>query len=319
MVCFVFYPGAASAQLSTRCPRHASEFVCLSSGGSKALRGRAPPTLPRPHPSRHGAKVRISAAKADAEVRPPGSVGRTVKDMKEAIQAALSSRLSRVDIQLPPGTSFGLEANASGAALYASESLSSEERSSRECARLVLEMFAGTELNTAVIFNDASATTAARAMWLEHGDATLLDAKALAKRSKSPEKPLDVMICVAPRIRALMQIKSASEEAGDRMAVILINARLESIRWPNAPLAEFFLGGFENVLLYDVLEDDGSGKLSLYRKFPAKFTLCRKEGLGAPKVVHSWDRRPEAAELQTVVRNLPAPAKGLFSGLPKLF
>ena len=86
---------------------------------------------------------------------PPKDVAGTVKGIREAVQAALQQRQSRMILQLPPSSRFGVEGKSAG----------QQPDSSRELARLLVEMFQPLGDNLVVGFHSEAAARTAKEVW----------------------------------------------------------------------------------------------------------------------------------------------------------
>ena len=123
-----------------------------------------------------------------ATTKLPETTAETISQMTAATQAALQSRCSRMDVELPPGASLGVEAGAQkrgSAGLFgltmpsilssggdlssdssaAEEGLKSLQRGDRELARLYTEMFRPIGEAVTVAFGSEAEAAAARKVW----------------------------------------------------------------------------------------------------------------------------------------------------------
>eukprot|EP00521_Asterionellopsis_glacialis_P013988 CAMPEP_0195308934 /NCGR_PEP_ID=MMETSP0707-20130614/38483_1 /TAXON_ID=33640 /ORGANISM="Asterionellopsis glacialis, Strain CCMP134" /LENGTH=356 /DNA_ID=CAMNT_0040373225 /DNA_START=94 /DNA_END=1161 /DNA_ORIENTATION=+ len=127
----------------------------------------------------------------------PRDVKDAVSKCRAAVQEALGSRLSRMDIEMPVGTKFGVEKDSSskkkkkfldsGNNDMNAPTRDSLDKSDRELARLFVEMFqpVGGE-HISVMFNDEDLADAAKKRWKDGGAACRI--ANLGKRSKSKVK-----------------------------------------------------------------------------------------------------------------------------------
>lgn len=201
------------------------------------------------------------------------SLPRGVKDAvtrcRAATQEALKNRLSRMDIEFPVGTKFGIEkAPKVKAAKEGMPTKDQLDQSDRELARLFVEMFqpVGGE-NISVAFTEQSLAEIAKKKWkvdagfMSHilamnrrkNDGTGGSKKKKASKprgfaakmaaeidnppssSSAPQGPFElppnteVAIFVAPGPKELVVIDKICQEVGMGTLVILLNARLSKI------------------------------------------------------------------------------------------
>merc|ERR1712185_875677 len=107
----------------------------------------------------------------------PRNLAEMVKNLKEAVQASLSGRQSRLAVEMPIGFEFGVEgqkAKRKGNAKV----LTSDDvvRSDRELSRLFVGMFEGTGLIPLILFSSEAEAAAAKRQW----DAPGLEARVQA-------------------------------------------------------------------------------------------------------------------------------------------
>jgi len=291
--------------------------------------------------------------------KPPGSVKATVNQLRDGVQQCLSSRVSRMDIELPPDATFGLDkqpnsnATASATMRSAQLRLPQDEIRSREVAQLIAEMFANTGLGVLIAFNDPKLAKAAEIIWPTSSSASSSSSGENGVRltharevSRVVDSSVEVVVCVNPKNKMLVQLKEIVQREGDRVAVLLVNARLATVRWPNKTLQQFYSDSFDTALFYSMLDDredavadhnndtnatsssSSSGEptqtMMLYRKFPDDWVLCRKRSLGAPVVIKSWTQRPSAHELQSAQQSArldssSSPSNALFDSVTSFF
>ena len=107
----------------------------------------------------------------------PSSIKNVVSKMTKVCQNALSLRISRMEIELPPGADWGVEVHKKSS----SKSLSNTDRvkkSNREAARLFGEMFSALSSNLVVLFPSEEEAFDARTIWgiLFRGQVLSIDA-----------------------------------------------------------------------------------------------------------------------------------------------
>jgi len=262
-----------------------------------------------------------------------GSDRKLPKDVKEAVsqcrsatQQALEKRISRMTIDFPIGTKFGVEAIPK---TNQDKSPTSEDviRSNRELARIIVDMFqpvGGDRI--AVSFPTLEQAEAAKKKW--KGDSTArarvltMDrrAKRIKKKSRktkgfaaklaeeidasdesgSPFRLPDsteVAVFVAPSLSDLSVVATICNEVGMGTLVILLNARLwtfedDLISKEGASFAE----AFEEVFHLAAAAQKFAPGCMLYRKFPENWSLARKPAVGAPKTIMESNVKPTDEE-----------------------
>ena len=201
--------------------------------------------------------------------RVPRSIKDAVTELKESLQAALSNKQSRMEINFPPGAELGVESTAkdsnTGGLLGNAMDNDKIEKADRELARLLVEMFLGPLGNTMMVVfpNDNQAKAASKKWNLDKGIITsmeflrkkgiVMSSKKMKKVSKKKGKrttggfdqdtailksddpigvavdEMEVMIVVSPSSNDILSLQSLSDEKGMGCAIILLNARLDEI------------------------------------------------------------------------------------------
>ena len=127
------------------------------------------------HPRVAIATCRASNAAMNANL--PRNLKEMVQQLKEAMQASLSGRQSRLAVEMPLGFEFGVEGQKAkrkgGAKLLTSDDV---VRSDRELSRLFVGMFEGTGLIPLILFSSEAEAAAAKRQW----DAPGLEARVQA-------------------------------------------------------------------------------------------------------------------------------------------
>jgi hypothetical protein len=261
----------------------------------------------------------------------PSDVKSAVSSCRTAVQQALQQRLSRMAVEFPVGTKFGVEKS--------SKKKSSEgptrqdfQRSHRELARLFVDMFqpVGGE-NIAVAFSDAASADDAKKQWKD--DSTVqcnvlsMDRKknrALRKKQVSgkgfaAKLALEIMededsvvsgpfqlpdntevaLFVAPGTKELIFIEKVCEQVGMGTLVILLNARLGAdTKFVSTAAEMLFLQDFEPVFSLGAAPQTEAPGCLLYRAFPSEWVLARKPKIGKPISILSTLKRTTPEECQ---------------------
>ena len=259
----------------------------------------------------------------------PRDVKDAVSKCRAAVQEALSRRLSRMDVEFPVGTKFGVEKTSGKKQRTAQGETPSRalfETSDRELARLFVEMFqpVGGE-NIAVVFTDESLADKARKSW--KGDAgaaacLILSAGRRKSASKNKKKPLgfaaklaaevdddssgpfslpdniEVALFVAPGPKELLVVEKTCAKVGMGTLVVLLNARLSSFDNFGSPEAvKLFMQDFEPVFHLGAASPEAAPGCLLYRTYPSNWMVARKPKVGQPKVIMTQADRPTEEDL----------------------
>jgi Domain of unknown function (DUF1995) len=153
---------------------------------SNAFVSPSPPSrLVQPSPSQHTTRTSLGIGNLlgmnndntnkQSNVALPRDVKDAVSKCRAAVQLALQNKCSRMDIEMPVGTKFGVEKTSNNKAKKKQTSDNNSaaaltramlDQSDRELARLFVEMFlpVGGD-NIAVIFNDAELADSAKLQW----------------------------------------------------------------------------------------------------------------------------------------------------------
>lgn len=284
----------------------------------------------------------------------PQDIRSTVSAIKDSTQVALQSRCSRMDVELPPGATLGVEGKKEGNIFSEGESGAvSILRSDRELARVYVEMFRPVGDAIAVAFGTKKEADAARQTWCDDTRVICLDearkksikaatkgkgfAAKMAAATASPAALLpipantEVLLAVSPRNGAqFTAIERICTELGMKCCVVLLNARLESASFANDRQREFFLDTFEPVFQLKpaspsvVLEAKQQNKDAvatpiLYRAYPDEWTIFSKPVIGAPRLLKKFEDRPTTAEIvETISDSSATEGRGFETQVDKL-
>eukprot|EP00980_Cylindrotheca_fusiformis_P000305 scaffold73_cov118-Cylindrotheca_fusiformis.AAC.1 len=271
----------------------------------------------------------------DSSVSLPRDVKDAVSRCKTATQEALKSQISRMDIEFPVGTKFGVEK-------YPKNKSSSDggptqavlNQSDRELARLFVDMFqpVGGE-NIVVAFTDQTLADAAKKKW--KGDPTASSrilamnrkkgsaktkkvkakgfaAKLAAEIDDSPDTGpfalpdgTQVAIFVSPGPKELPVIEKICNQVGMETCVILLNARLSKIsNFGTETAATLFNEEFKSVFALTAAPQDVAPNCLLYHAYPTSWTLARKPKVGQPKPILTQNTRPTDEECEAAFNSL---------------
>jgi len=266
----------------------------------------------------------------------PKDVKDAVSQCRIATQEALKNRISRMDIEFPVGTKFGVEKG--GTKKKKSDSTPTQEdleRSDRELARLFVDMFqpVGSD-RIAVVLKNVDSADKTRKQW--KGDPTAASRILSADRRKSGSKKkkkqskgfaakiaaevddnadesgpfqlpdnTEVALFVAPGPKEMILIERICNSVGMGTLVILLNARLSKIsNFGSTAAAKLFLEDFEPVFSLAAADQVAAPNCLMYRAYPGDWILARKPKVGQPKTILTQTERPSADECSTAYENL---------------
>jgi hypothetical protein len=269
----------------------------------------------------------------------PRDVKEAISKCRAAVQEALGQRLSRMDVEFPVGTRFGIEKGRKRAKTSDEDGTPTREAlqaSDRELARLFVEMFQplGGE-HIATVFVDEGLADQARKNW--KGDASascrILSTGKRNKASggKKQKKPMgfaaklaaefdegvggpfqlpdgiEVALFVAPGPKELLIVEKICSQVGMGTLVILLNARLSKVTNFGSDAAEkLFLEQFEPVFQLGAAPQDVAPGILIHRSYPGDWLIARRLKVGKPKLLHTQKERPTAEECRTTHESIEA-------------
>jgi hypothetical protein len=284
---------------------------------------------------------------------PPRRVGAAVKELREAMQAALTSRCSRLAVRLPDGARLGLEKGvAEGAAAFV--------RGDREMARCIAAMFDGTGLQTCVVFPAASEMLAgiksfgpttecqfdcwedgstgraagggsggrgrrkkggpAPASSAGAGFGTQVPAEVVSPGVVMAARRADVYVIVGPKQSQMARVRQLCESFGDEVLVILANGRAEAMRGLPVATERYLARNFEDVYYWGVDPSPSFAGGVLFRKFPNEWILGRASPLGTLQKMLVSPERPSVDEITARLKaEAEKPATGLLNNVASFF
>ena len=275
---------------------------------------------------------------SDAKKLPqlPRDVKEAVKNCREATQLALQDRVSRMDVEFPVGTRFGIEKSSlkkrKGQTIGDNKpTMEDLNRSDRELARIFIEMFQPVGGDKIVVcFNDVEIANEARKQYSEDATAaaqilSLDRRKGVKKLKKSPnmgfaakiaaevEDNLDesgpfrlptnteVAVFVAPGPKELVIVERICESVGMGTLVILLNARLASItNFGSASGEALFREEFKTVFSLCAASQVAAPGCLLYCIYGSNWILARKPHIGQPQTLLVQVVRPTDIECKTI-------------------
>jgi len=212
-------------------------------------------------------------------VKYPTSIKNVVSRMTQAMQKGLQARMSRMEVELPPGVDFGVELGDSKSRQEKAK-LSDTERilnSNREVARLFTEMFSSIQTSTTVAFPTESAAFEARNLWSAQFRGTVVSIDtpgqkgygklrsrkfSLAEQEQAlmasddglyvPDNT-EVLILPGARPRDWKKIRKLHERLGDGTVIIAVNTKAQvaaSKEELKESDREFFFDTFSPIMHY---------------------------------------------------------------------
>lgn len=288
--------------------------------------------LPSPMVKTTLSMISFSSAKSKPSL--PRDVKDAVSQCRGSVQEALQKRLSRMDIEFPVGTKFGVEKTSKRQKTddggVSHETL---ERSDRELARLFVEMFQPVGGDAiAAVFNEGRLADKAKKEWRDSygSECRVLslgrrkEAKDKSEKKKTKARGFaaklaeemgdsslegagggpfalpsncEVALFVSPGPKELVVIEKVCNEVGMGTLVILLNARLSLIdRFGSEDAKRLFTEEFEPVFHLTAAPQDVAPDCLVYRSFPNGWLMARKPKVGPPKVIASSEKRMSKEE-----------------------
>ena len=240
-----------------------------------------------------------------------------------------------MEIELPPGADFGVEASSKQASRQAATESNADRvrRSNREAARLVAEMFSSISSTTVALFPSEAEANDARIKWgpTYRGQVFSIDApgakgygKLHSRRGTPQEREAallgsdgiyipdgtDVVMVVGPRAKDVKKLLKVHEKVGDETLIIVINGRA-SVAASKDGEGNWIDDVFVPVFNYAPPPLSGLDReLLLYHQFNGPWYLAEKEkgnkgilGLGGSdfKTIWEGDKRPSTDELKDIL------------------
>ena len=259
----------------------------------------------------------------------PRDVKDAVNKCRASTQEALKNRISRMDIEFPVGTKFGVEKGGTTKRKGSDggPTLQDLQRSDRELARLFVEMFQPVGGDRIVVaFPTLEQTQAAQKQWNDVSScrALSMDRRKAAKKQKKTKArgfaaklaaevddtqdssgpfqlppETEVALFVAPGPKELVVIEKICETVGMGTLVVLLNARLDSIsNFGSEKAQKLFRQEFERVFHLAAAPQEAAPNCLLHRAYPGGWIMARKPKVGQPKTILTQPSQPTAEECQ---------------------
>lgn len=232
--------------------------------------------------------------------------------MTDAVQTALRSRISRLDLEMPIGLKLDVQKELEG---------------DIEMARAVCGMFEGTGLVVRCLVEDGIVGrvlkrwrgTSAKVFGMKEGVGRgVKGGFGVRKRGREEEgDKVDVFVVVGAR-GSLKVVKELCGRVGMDVLVVLVNVRLDERE--EGEVVELLKGGFERV--YCIRNDPHPGWAGgvLFRKFPEDWVLVRKGFVGGVNVLLRSKERPSLDSIAKAFREeAEKPKNKLLENIGGLF
>lgn len=252
----------------------------------------------------------------------PRDVKEAVSICRSSVQEALKQRISRMDIEFPVGTDFGIEAKGKSKKNNSSDGVTRQmlDRSDRELCRIFVEMFQplGGE-HIAAVFTDEALADEAKRKWAGESSARCRLLSMGRQRQKKEKKKLgfaaklnvelentsnsgglfqlpdncEVALFVSPGPKEFVIIEKICSKVGMGTLVVLLNARLGNVeKFASASAAILFQSEFRCVFNLAAAPQDVAQNCLLYHSFSnTDWILARKPNAGPPKVIAAQPER----------------------------
>jgi hypothetical protein len=268
----------------------------------------------------------------------PRDVKEAISKCRAAVQEALGQRLSRMDVEFPVGTRFGIEKGRKKAKSSDDDgtpTLEALQASDRELARLFVEMFQplGGE-HIATVFVDEGLADQARKNWKGDPSASCrilstgrrnkasggksqkkkpmgFAAKLAAEVDEGAGGPfqlpdgIEVALVVAPGPKELLVVEKICSQVGMGTLVILLNARLSKVaNFGSDAAKELFLEEFEPVFHLGAAPQDVAPGVLIHRSYPGDWLIARRLKVGKPKLLGTQKERPTAEDCREAYESI---------------
>jgi hypothetical protein len=269
----------------------------------------------------------------------PSDVKSLVEELRVATQTALSSRVSRIDIEIPLGMGLTSGGKSQDANI-----------GSRELARIFCEMFSQLEATTVVAFGSEPLAKAAAQSWGKGVKAKCIALAAPAgKKGASTSSPgfgsskiqskaakpgkasanagvpagTEIVFAVGPfNAKGYSAVETISRRFDKSVLVVLLNAHLDN-ETPYASTAQrdYIRSEFERVFCFRPLVTSGDNpeELLVYRAFPGQWTLARMRSSGRPLPIAEQADLFSREELEQALIRAGPLEKGALEALGSLF
>ena len=246
---------------------------------------------------------------------PPRDGKSAVRQMKDAVQQALRSRISRIDLEMPVGMNLGVQ---------------KEDEGDVEMAKAVLNMFEGTGLTVKCLVCENKSLkllqnwTGTKATIEQFDKASKVSSSksnmGFGKKRMAKNDKCDVYVVVAPKSSDMKRIADLSLTFGMNRLILLVNARLDGVDWPEAEVKEAILDSFQRVFIYKIDPHPQWTGGVLFRKFPDDWLLLKRNTVGAVDRLLETEEQPSLDQISNAFREKAEnPSSNIFDSLSGLF
>lgn len=228
---------------------------------------------PTPTLHRHHSPPRCTAL-------PPKRIGAVAKDLQQALQSCLQSRVSRISVKLPVGAKLGTEIRSNDEDL-----IERQKAGDREVARILAGMFERTGLKVCIVFETARDRSMASKMWGKNTEFEIGDIMERRGRKKGKsvgsgaegfgkggvsrrvQNEVDVYIILGGSPSFMNSVRNLAKEKGMDKLIILANVNEDARRFP-VDLLHFLQDEFIGAYHYEPNPHPQWKGGVLFRKFP---------------------------------------------------
>jgi len=281
------------------------------------------------------------ASRLQMAVKVPTNVKETVSSMRKSIQAALQSKNSRMMVELPRGANFGMETDEDGVNSYDG----GVEKSDRELARLLVEMFQPLGESLVCTFPSDQQVKKAKSAWGNSYEGTIktltpkkakggrrkggFAAKLEAELAEGPSgfadvvlpKGTEVVIAVAPSQKDMVALEKLANEVGLGCLILIANGRFWEKKdiFSSDEQEDFFDQAFETVFEVKVIPDPEGDGLIQYKSYGEDWVIAKKQNFGAPKILLSSENPFSEEQIQEALDISAQTPEGILDNLTGMF
>ncbi|KAJ8901934.1 hypothetical protein NDN08_004136 [Rhodosorus marinus] len=239
-----------------------------------------------------------------AAVQPPMNVRGTIKQVREAVQASLQARMSRIEICTPKNASFQLEKSKESST---SSEANADAASTRELTKLFIEFFRGNDLGIVAVFPTKQAADKAKKSWGPDHEYRVTSLKEMRKTSRSGfggsaiQEDENVVIIAGGGSKELTMVQRLSDDLGQDVLIVALNMRVDS-SGQDSKTVEKFRKAFDTVYWYQVGPHPRWNGGILFKSYPEDWMLCRVGTFRQVKTLLTSPTRPTEADIVSAFR-----------------
>lgn len=248
----------------------------------------------------------ILFGKEDVEL--PSSTEQLVEGLQSSMMTAVEKALPRIDMELPPGLRLGIEGKPGTLAMPPGEvTLADAVRGDRELAAAFVMLFDGLKngRSLCVAFRDEKLAARAKRVWRDTGTVKVT---ALPNPKRASIGGGDAMravanrpflVAVAPTPEQLVELKALDEARGEKLCIILLNARLRGLKERDELREELAAGSNP---AYHVRLAGADGRGVVYHQLGSPWVVARRKSPeGELEEISRSDDEPTSEEIEAVL------------------